>query len=267
MMLRVALLLLTCLVPTSGYASQIFYWSAESATLDATRDYNPNNSTETASTTGTPAINGTAALVGSNGIQITGSGFAAEYYSFESASTNVNAAAGTIGFYVRIQTFTDAAALVRLRTNSGAANDNVTVYLSTATNNHIRLSIRNSGSGTVSFDCSTALSNDTTYYVIVGWDRSVNDRRCEIYDSGGAPVGSNEDLTTSWTTPATGYPVTNGLIVGDIAGANAAYYLDNLNLYDTYADIATAYTDRNRTSYWGAVSCRGALSLMGVGGC
>lgn len=253
-MLRFLLALLCWLTLSPAWGATSFYWRAEGTTLDATADYNPNNSTEAATVNATPSISGTAACAGSNGILVDSAG---DYYAFDSATTNMNGAAGAVGFCIRIQTFTDGAHIWTGRTNSASANDFVRVQMSTVTNNHLRLNIRNSGVGAQTWDCTVALSNDTTYFVIFMWDQSASDRRCEVYDSGGSAVSGSpvEDLTTGWTSPATGFPITDGLFFGESAGAATAYYLDNIFVASAYADGATIYCNRNITTYANYAAC------------
>lgn len=222
-----------------------FFWRCEGTTLSATDDLPGADTSATAN--GAPAISATAAMVGSNGILINA---ASEYYSLDSEDAVINAAAGAIGFWLRIQTFTDVGEILNIRTNSAAANDMIRVVLSTTTNNHLRFRHRNSSVGSSDFDSTTALSNDTTYFVIFKWDQSASDRRCEIYDSGGTEVGSNEDLTTGWTTPIESYPRTDGMSFGENTGITPiAYYLDNIFIGTAYADGTEIYNKRDITTW------------------
>ena len=250
--MRIIIILLLCLVTAPSWAATTFYWRAEGTTLSCTGspcsgdDYTAGTDTSAAAT-GSPAINATAALVGSNGIQINGP---TEFYSLNSEDAMFNAAAGAIGFYIRIQTFGDTATIIWMRTNSGDTGDRIAVLLSTVTNNHIRFRIRASGVGTFDLD-GPAMSTDTTYFVICKWDQSVNDRRIEVYDTGGSHIAGSpvEDLTTGWTNPGESYPITDGLSFGEVGGTSASYYLDNIFIATAYPDGDTIYTKRNITTW------------------
>lgn len=224
-----------------------FFWRCEGTTLDSpTNDYTAGTDTAV-STTGSPAINATAALVGSNGIQINA---ADEYYRLDSEAAILSRSAGAIGFYIRIQSFGNTASIMQLRFNSANSADRVILLLSTATNNHIKFRISESG-GFDSYDLEgPEMSVDTTYFVICRWDNSANDRSVAVYDSGGAHITGSpvEDLTTSWTNPSEAYPITNGMTFGELSSVATSYYLDNIFIGTAWADGDTIYTNRNQTS-------------------
>lgn len=220
-----------------------FFWRCEGTTLSSTDDLPGTDTSATA--TGTPAINATAALVGSNGIEIS---TAAEYYSLDSEDAVLNAAAGAIGFYLRIQTFATDGNVLWLKMNS-ASNDFVRVIFNNTTNNHLRFTIKNNGVASVHLDSAYAVSTATTYFVVVKWDNSASDRRIEIYDSGGSLLDATEDLSTGWTSPAESYPVTDGMQFGENVGTVCAYYLDNIFIGTAYSDGATIYTNRDITTW------------------
>jgi len=270
MMLRLVLILLCwfAIVPMAD-AGVTFFWTAEA--VDQTEPPDENGYTDLTSTaTGVPAISATAALIGSNGVLINAS---AEFYAFNSDSTNMSVSAGTIAFWFRYQTFTDSAGILRLLSYSGTTGERISVVASTATSNHLQLMHRNGGVGTSTFNCTPTLSANTTYFIIFEWDSSQNDRRCEVYDSGGSHISGSpaEDLSTSFSAnvPATSYPVTDGLIFGEYVGSAMQYYLDNIFIASTYADGTTIYCNRSITSYASYAACSSGtvrnLMMMGVG--
>lgn len=244
-----------------AHAALTFYWRAEGTTLDATDDENVNNPTETAGSYGTPAINSSAGMVGTNGIDISTIG---EGYTFQSTATNLTVASGAIGFYFRYST-ADPSIVLRLFSNSGSSNDYIRVRLLTSGGNHLQFQIKESGGPSeVSLDCTGVLSSSTVYFVIFKWDQSASDRRCEIYNASGTLVDSAEDLTTGWTSPATSYPVTAGLDFGEGGAGFPAYHLDNIFLATTWDDAATIYCNRNITSHSSYAACSaGAVIFWG----
>lgn len=224
-----------------------FFWRCEGTTLSGTDDKPGADTSATA--VGSPAINATAALVGSNGIQINAP---FEYYTLDAEDAVLNAAAGAVGFWFRAQSFAADNEMFKLRFNSADSSDWVGVNTSTTTNNHLVFVFRTSGVGYTVLDSTYAIVNDTTYFVVVKWDQTVNDRRIEIYNSSGTLLQADEDLTTGWTTPTEAYPITDGMAFG---GPNSvmSFYLDNFFIGTAWADGDSIYTNRGITSYseWG----------------
>lgn len=220
-----------------------FFWRCEGTTLSSTDDL-PGADTSAAAV-GSPAINATAALVGSNGIQIDD---VFEYYTLNSEDAILNAAAGAVGFWFRAQSFTDDSDLFQFLFNSASNQDWVGVSMETTTNNHLKFQLRTTGVGIVTLDSTQVISVDTTYFVIVKWDQSASDRRIEIYNSSGTLLQADEDLTTGWTTPTESYPVTDGMQFGG-PSAVANVYLDNFFIGTAYADGTEIYNKRNITTW------------------
>lgn len=220
-----------------------FFWRCEGTTLSGTDDLPGADTSATAQ--GSPAINATAALVGSNGIQIDD---VFEYYTLNSEDAILNAAAGAVGFWFRAQSFTDDSDLFQFRFNSGSGQDWVGVSMETTTNNHLKFQLRTTGVGITTLDSTHIISVDTTYFVIVKWDNAVSDRRIEIYNSSGTLLQADEDLATGWVTPSEAYPVTDGMQFGGPSSV-ANVYLDNFFIGTTWADGATIHTNRGITSY------------------
>jgi len=172
---------------------------------------------------------------------------------------------------VRFQTFPNASFIVNLRSNSANSSHRINISTNTTTNNHLIFRIQNTAVGISDFSCDVGLSTDTTYFAIFKWDSSQNDRRCEVYDSGGASVGTDEDLTTSFSAylPMETFPVTDGLYFGEWSGVAIQFYMDNIFLASTYADADTIYCNRGITSYTSYAACSSGtvrnLMMMGVG--
>lgn len=237
-----------------------FFWRCEGTTLSGTDDL-PGADTSAAAT-GSPEISATAALVGSNGILINANN---EYYSLNSEDAVLNSAAGAIGFWFRSQSFAADSDVIRLRFNSGDSSDWVGVVTSTTTNNHLVFLFRTSGVGYTVLDSTYAISNDTTYFVIVKWDNAANDRRIEIYNSSGTLLQADEDLATSWTAPAEAYPVTDGMAFGG-PSSSINFYLDNIFIGTAWADGDAFLTNRSITSYTAYGAGGGTVALSGSAG-
>lgn len=218
-----------------------FYWRCEGTTLTAD-DYSAGDTTATAS--GAPAINATAALVGSNGIQIDA---AAEGYDFDTASI-IGTGEGSIGFKMRIQTWADAAGFFYVR--GASYTDSMLVGMTSTDELFFRI---NEDTDPISISTTAAnLSTGTTYFVTASWLDGTG-FRLRVYNDGTGTL--IEEVTGGdFVAPA---DFDNPFRWGEATGVGTpAYYLDNVFIGSAYGDADAFLTNRNITSY----------SQYGVGG-
>lgn len=263
--LRFVILAVLLVQASEALADLRFFWRAEGETLSGTDDFSVGDTTATQQPASGPAISATAALVGSNGVLIDASG---EHYRFDNTGTAIiSPSAGSVGFWVRFQTWSTTATTLYAR--GASANDFIQIN-GTATN-EIRLQIGNSvGPTTASLNTTAVnIANDTTYFLTASWDDTADLRRICVYDSGGTLVEACTTSAAAFTGPAD-LNSTTSLRIGDAAGATTAFYVDNIFVGSLYADADLFFTNRSiasHTSYATGSGCRGALMLMGVGGC
>ena len=241
------MLVVLMLVPAHAFAAITFFWRAEGTTLDGTADYSAGDTTATAS--GTPAINATAAIIGSNGIQVDSS---ADRYRFTNTSI-ITAAAGSVGFYINWQTFS-AAGATWFYAQGVSFNDYVQVR--GINTDELRLSIKNTVPGaTVNLDTTAVnITTGSNYFVTISWDDAADLRRICVYNSGGTLVEACTVSSAAFDAPVdlTG---TDNLEFGEANGFSTAYYLDNLFVGSAYADADTFYCNRNITTYASYAAC------------
>ena len=222
-----------------------FFWRCEGTTLDATDDYY-GASDNTATAAGTPAINATAALIGSNGLQVDG---ASDHYQFNNQTNpTVFSSAGSVGFWIRWQAYTTGATHFYVRATT---SDTQSLRLSTLGTNRLRFQIRNDASSH-SLDMATmTIANATTYFCTASWDIAADLSRVRMYDSGGTLIEeatSTDDLAAA--QPAA-LDSTSGVRFGEMDGVASTCYIDNIFIGSAYADADTFLTNRSITSYTG----------------
>lgn len=268
MMLSRLLLLCVLLAPSLAHADLTFFWRVEGTTLSGTDDYTAGADTSATLTTAT--IDGTAALVGLNGLNV---GAASARADFNSETAVVDRTVGSIGFHLNIQTF-GATRLAQARgTNS---SNQLTVQMlgtDTATGREIRLSIQDQTAGTANLDTTAFdMATATHYFVTASWDQPNNKRRIRLYTVSGSTCTlsqTREDTTTGFTAPTELAFVGAGMVFGSSA-TSAGYYMDNIFWGKAYDDEATFATNCGITSYTsysagGASGVPNGLMLMGVG--
>jgi len=241
------LLLLTLGWAGVSQAENLFMWRAEGTTLSGTDD-NPGTDTS-ATASGTPAINGTAALVGSNGIQVDSAG---DHYRLDAETAVINRLTGSIGFRVRIQTWGASASLFHVRGSSYT----YAIYIRMQGTDELRLQI-NEDSNVSTLDTTAAnLATDTTYFITASWDQPNNARRIRVYDSNDTLLHTTEDTATAYTAPVD-LVTSDGMRFGDTTGTSTAYYLDNIFIDDTYAGADEILCNRSITAFSAYAACGG----------
>ena len=196
---------------------------------------------------GTAAINATAALVGSNGLQVLTT---ADNARVDSETGVINRLTGSCGLCLRVSTWT-AGSTVCLFVGA-AFGDNLTLYLVGASGGgNLRFHINEGGTGDNNIvTLGNAMVTGTTYFVTFSWDQPANSRRIKVYNFGtGAVVDSREDTSTAFTAPAD-LVASDGLRFGEANGAGApAYFLDNAFIGSAYTDESLFLLNRAITSY------------------
>lgn len=222
-----------------------FFWRCEGATLSGTDDLPGADTSATAN--GAVAINGTAALVGSNGIQSATSG---EHYRLDAEAAVIDPLAGSLAFWFRVQTWVQNAILIYLGGTSGSNSIHIALAGNGAPTRNLRLRIETAtGPTAINLDLAGSLVElNTTYFATASWDNAANDRRVRLYDSSGTLLDSTEDTSTSYTAP-TELVATDKLRIGEAGGFASAFYIDNVFIGKAYADADTFLTNRSITSY------------------
>lgn len=213
------------------------FWRCESTTLDGTHDYSSADNTPTAS--GSPTIDATAGMVGTNGINSPGSALTS--YDLDAAS--IVGSIGSVGYWLKFVTAVPTAgssAGFQLQGVSGT--DILAVY----TDASLELAFRHQQDGGTAVNtpktASANLSADTQYGVIIRWDfsnvASVS-KKIEVYDSSGTLIDSAEVTATDYTTTAPTAQTTLRLGRHSTANTNAQYS-DNFVIGDGYTDVTAA---------------------------
>lgn len=217
-----------------------FFWRCESATLDGTDDYTAGTDT-TGTANASVAINATAALVGSNGIQVTG---ASDHYRFDSENAVTNPSVGSVGFWVRVTSWAAPSSLITVLGNP-TSNSMVLENTGSAGAGNFILSFNATDTLTTTYG---ALDAGITYFVTFSWNQPASDRRIRIYSSAGSLLHETEDTSTAFTAPAN-LANTDRMRFGEASGAALAMYMDNIFIGDAYADADAFLTNRSITSY------------------
>jgi len=235
-------------------AENTFFWRMEGTTLSGTDDHDAGDTSIELS--GTAAINGTAALVGSNGVQILTAG---DHARWDSSTALISPTVGSVGFRVRVQTWANGGTFWYVRGSSYT----YAIRIAMVSGDELRLQF-NEDSGVSTLDTTAAnLATDTTYIVTASWDQPANARRLRVYNSSNVLIQEVSDLTTAYTAPVD-LATTNGARVGDATGANAAYYIDNLFLDDTWAGADEILCNNSITSYTAYAACSGGARPGGL---
>lgn len=254
----ILLLLLTLGWALPSEAAVTFFWRAEGTTLSGTDDLPGADTSATA--TGAPAINATAALVGSNGIQVDAGG---EHYTLD--NDVVDRLVGSVGFWIRIQTWAAGGTFWYVRGSSYT----YAIRVAMVGTDELRLQF-NEDVNVSTLDTTAAnLATNTTYFVTASWDQPNNDRRLRVYDSSGTLIHEAEDTSTAYTAPVDLAAASNGHRFGEASGAGAAFYLDNIFVGGVYADADTFLCNRSITTYTSYAACGGGSAaprglLLGV---
>lgn len=220
-----------------------FFTRCESATLDATHDFNPNGATEAATTAGTPSISATGAKVGSSGMVFDS---VTDCYRYASATSNISKAVGSYGFWMHITNWVNGSWIIYARGVAGY-QANITVELTAA--DELDFVINQDGGTMVNLPTTAAnLSTNTWYFVTASWDQPNHKRRIRVYSAAGTLVQEVEDLVTTFTQPAD-LAFDPGLQFGDSLGMNWQGYLDNIFIGSAYEDADNFLANRNITSY------------------
>lgn len=221
-----------------------FFSRCEGTTLSGTDDLPGADTSVTLN--GTAAINATAALVGSNGIQILAAG---DSYRLDADTGVIDPQVGSIACWFNVQTWTNGNSLFQIRGSNFAYNLTLMTIGASGSGN-LRFRINDGGAGQTDLDLSTnALALNTTYFATISWDIAANDRRIRVYNASGTLIEQNEDLVTALTAP-TDLSVADGMRFGEVMGAGSgAFYLDNIFIGKAYADADDFLTNRSITTY------------------
>lgn len=233
-----------------------FYWRCEGTTLDGTHDYSVGDTTATL--VGGAAINSTAGLFGTNGLECPTNG---DYAEFSISSHDLlRPAEGSIALGFRIVTWLAGCTL--FRTQGTAANDHIRIEMSGT--DEIAVFCRNSGTGTTTITSTDwNLSTSTTYFIIVRWHDTNNVFRAECYNSDGSARGTPVEFTSAFSTPVDLTVIRWG---ENVAFGTVNFHLDNLFCADTYAEtLENNLTITSYTQYGGAAAGRGN-QFMGFSG-
>lgn len=216
-----------------------FFWRCEGTTLSATDDL-PGTDTS-ATLNGSAAINATAALIGSNGLQIT---TASDQARLDSDTTIIDPLVGSVAFWFRVQTWAAGTSLFYIKGSNFAYN--IELYL--VGTDELRLHINEDGSGSTLDTTAANLVTNTTYFTAFSWNQPANSRRIRVYNSSGTLLHEVEDTSTAFTAPVD-LATTDGFRPGEARGFSGAAYLDNIFIGKAYGDADDFLTNRSITSY------------------
>lgn len=258
---RLALLLVLILAPSLVSAELTMFWRAEGTTLDEAGNNDYALGDATASAAGTPAINTTAAKIGTNGIHVDASG---DYYFFTLAEDFVGLNGGAVAFWIKWVTFS-ATGNVWFE----AKGDTATNYYRGRghTTDELRLLSNNATPSSSNHDTTDVnITTGNWYFVCHAWSDSANTRKLYVWDSAGAAVGSSPfiDTTTNYNGPAELTGASARLRFGESSGTGGTveYYLDNIFVGNSADDCPTFHTNRDITAY-SSYSAGGAAETFG----
>ncbi|MDO8357281.1 MAG: hypothetical protein Q7U76_12900 [Nitrospirota bacterium] len=221
-----------------------FYSRLNGLTLSAVDDLPGTNPVGTLN--GAAVINATAALAGSNGLQVLGAGDA---FKLDAETAIINPLVGSLGFLFRVQTWAAGATMLRIRGSSYLYNMGIYMIGASGSGN-LRLRINEEDASQIDLDGAYAgIQLNTTYYCDASWDQPNNDRRIRLYDASGVSLNVVENTSVAFTAPVDlTHP--NGFSIGEAAGMGTpAIYIDNAFLGKAYADANDFLSNRNITSY------------------
>jgi hypothetical protein len=220
------ILSLALLIPLSAAASTTFFWRAEGTTLSATDDKSPDTS---ATANGGVSISAAAVKVGTNGILTTDQ---QDYYIFDSTGI-CDETQGTLAGWINYRTAapTVGANIVRC-TNTGNSSS---VNVKATGGQEFRIELTETGGSTISLTTNTCnIVADTWYYVVGSWHITNDDRTIACYNSSGALIDSEADLTTDLSLNAPG--VFDELRVGNSTSHTGVVWVDNAFAANTYGE-------------------------------
>lgn len=216
-----------------------FFWRAEGTTLSGTDDLPAGDTSVTLN--GTAAVNATAGLIGTNGVQVL---TFSDNARLDSNTTLIDPTVGSVGFWFRIQTWSNGASLFYVRGSNFAYN--IELYM-TGTD-ELRLHFNEDGSGSTLDTTAANLATGTTYFCTFSWNQPANDRRIRVYNSSGTLIHEVEDTSTAFTAPVD-LATSDGLRIGEARGFAGAVYIDNIFIGKAYGDADDFLTNRSITSY------------------
>ena len=245
---RLALLLVLILAPSLASAELTMFWRAEGTTLDeaGNNDYALGDATATAQAT--PAINTTAAKIGTNGIHVNASG---EYYWFTLAEDFVGLNGGAVGFWIKWVSF-DTAGNTWFSFRGDTFNNRIRGYGHTT--DELRMQTQNATPASSDHDTTDVnIATGNWYFVCHAWSDSANTRKLYVWDSAGAAVGSSPfiDTSTNYNGPAELTGASAQMQFGEASntGGTIEYYLDNIFVGNSADDCPTFHTNRDITAY------------------
>jgi hypothetical protein len=226
-MKKLLAVLALALIAQPALAAATFFWRAEGTTLTAD-DFSASDTTATAN--GGVSISNTAAKVGTNGILTTNQ---QDYYIFSPTSIfTINT--GSFGVWMQYKTAIPASGNdTGVNAKNSAGNDKIT--MSFGASEEVRITLTSSGGTQTSL--TTGACNfviDTWYFILVRWDIPNDDRFVACYNSSGALISSNEDLTTDLAASA---PTTiDELRIGNSSGHTSVVWTDNAFVSQSYSE-------------------------------
>lgn len=220
-----------------------FFWRCESETFDGTHDFVAPGGDSTPTAVSGPAINGTAALVGSNGIQIAAAGAT---YQFDTTTAVFDRLVGAVGFLLRPITLVTDAQIIQIRGTTIADQ----YFLRMAGADELIFGVGDPDLAVGAVTTTVDLATSTIYGVIGRWDHGNSLLRIEVYSTPLTTPTLIQGVThSSGYTAPTGLVDTNRFRMGDVGGLGMAMHLDNIFVADAYAEpiednfAIASYTD------------------------